>query len=82
MENDLIKIENLNVTFDEKVVFRDFSLSLRKGSITCILGPSGSGKTTLLKALSGLLPTNISSVPCSYIFQEPRLLPNLTALAG
>ena len=82
MENNLFEVRDLNVAFGEKVVFRDFSLSLAPESITCILGPSGSGKTTLLKAVAGLLP-NVSKVtpyPCSYIFQEPRLLPQLTAL--
>jgi len=33
---------------------RDFSLTCRKGDITCIVGPSGCGKTTLLRIAAGL----------------------------
>ena len=46
------------------------------------LGDSGGGKTTILQILSGLIPFEgeKEGVPekISYIFQEPRLLPNLT----
>lgn len=46
------------------------------------MGESGGGKTTLLNILAGLVPFsgNLSGVPkrVSYIFQEPRLLPNMT----
>ena len=84
MANDVFEVKKLNVTFGEKAIFRDFSLSFEKGRITCILGPSGSGKTTLLKAMAGLLPNAKfdaeERATCSYIFQEPRLLPHLTAL--
>lgn len=80
MENSL-DIKNLSVRFGEKVVFDDFSLTLPKGKISCVLGPSGAGKTTLLKALSGLLPCEGFTPPkCSFIFQDHRLLPYLTAL--
>ena len=33
---------------------RNFSLSCRKGELTCIVGPSGCGKTTLLRIAAGL----------------------------
>ncbi len=37
------------------VVFRNFTLNLAVGQITCLLGAPGAGKTTLLKALSGAI---------------------------
>lgn len=82
MGNNAFEVRDLNVSFGENVVFRDFSLSIQPDTITCILGASGSGKTTLLKAVAGLLPmvSKDAPYPCSYIFQEPRLLPQMSAL--
>lgn len=44
-------VDQLNVSFPEKVLFREASLSIEPGSITGILGPNGSGKTTLFDIL-------------------------------
>ena len=69
-------------SYGAKTVFENFMLDIKDGEILCVLGKSGSGKTTLLNILAGL--TEISGqtegVPqrVGYIFQEPRLLPNLT----
>ena len=79
--NEVVQIRNLSVIFGENKVFSDFSIDLPKGKITCVLGPSGSGKTTLLKVLGGLISAD--SAPkqrASFIFQDHRLLPHLTAL--
>ena len=61
-------------------VYSNFNLALEKGKITCILGESGSGKTTLLNCIAGLTEYcgEIPAVKCSYVFQSPRLVPNLT----
>lgn len=79
-------IEHLFFQYDHQhIVFEDFSFSFPSGSVTAIIGPSGCGKTTLLQLLAGLLkPTKgrifIGSDKLSYIFQEPRLFPWMTAL--
>ena len=81
IENKTFDIKNISVEFGTNCVFRDFSLALPEGKITCVLGPSGAGKTTLLKVLGGILPAKDFSAPkCSFIFQDHRLLPHLTAL--
>ncbi|MDE7264691.1 MAG: ATP-binding cassette domain-containing protein, partial [Clostridia bacterium] len=61
-------------------VYNDFNLTIEMGKITCILGESGSGKTTLLNVIAGLTEYSgsVTNVKCSYIFQTPRLVPNLT----
>ncbi len=41
----LIKIDEKK--YGDKTVYKNFSLSVAEGKITCILGESGSGKTTL-----------------------------------
>ena len=58
------------------------SLALNEGEITAVLGESGAGKTTLLNVLAGQTAFEGSvegRKTCSYLFQLPKLLPNLTA---
>lgn len=76
----MIKIENLYKNYGNNSVFEDFSLTLEKSKITCILGESGSGKTTLLNVLAGFTEYkgNVDKVKCSYVFQKPCLINNLT----
>ena len=53
--NNLIKISNLNKTFEnlKKInVLKKVSYKFKKGKIYSIIGPSGSGKSTLLNLLS------------------------------
>jgi len=72
----------LSKSYGETTVFDKLELEIPDGEVTCVLGASGVGKTTLLNVLAGLIdfegetfgvPENVG-----YIFQEPRLLPNLS----
>ena len=76
-----MKIEKLSVSYGENQVFNNLSLNLNDGEITCVLGRSGAGKTTLLKYLAGLIKDSGFALDggVAMVFQEPRLLPNLTA---
>lgn len=76
-----LKIENLNKSFEDINLFKDFNIEFKPNTISCILGPSGCGKTTLLNIISGSLKPDSGAIygfnkkVLSYIFQEPRLLP-------
>ncbi|HOX14259.1 MAG TPA: ABC transporter ATP-binding protein [Spirochaetia bacterium] len=76
----------LRKAFGDLPVLDGFSLDLPERKVTAILGPSGCGKTTLLHILSGLIPPDsgerrgLGEARFSYVFQEPRLVPSLTAL--
>ena len=50
--SDLIKLENLNKSFDKIKVLKKISYNFKKGKIYSLMGPSGSGKSTLLNLLS------------------------------
>ena len=79
----IMKICNLSKKFNSKVIFDNQSFNFPDGKITYIMGESGCGKTTLLRIIAGLDKKFSGTVESadykiSYIFQEPRLFPNLT----
>ena len=51
----MIKVENLNKSFDGMPVLKNISVTYEPGRCNMIIGASGSGKTVLLKNLIGLL---------------------------
>jgi len=82
---DAVSLTDLCFSYGEKNLFTDFSLSIKSGTITAINAPTGKGKTTLLKILSGLIPSSaytgkISCPEVSFIFQDNRLIPELSVL--
>ncbi len=50
---DMIKITDLTYSVDDKVIFQDLNLKIKKGEKIAITGRSGLGKSTLLKIISG-----------------------------
>lgn len=75
----MMHIKNLNKSFGNLEVFRNFNININKGEVLCLLGPSGCGKSTLLKVIAGLQcyegDINCVDLKISYVFQEPRLVP-------
>lgn len=56
---DVLKVKDLTMKFDSKVIFQNLNFELKKGSMTALLGPNGTGKTTLINILMKLLiPTS------------------------
>nr|ARW64964.1 Iron-sulfur cluster formation ABC transporterATP-binding subunit [Polysiphonia sertularioides] len=53
MNKELLRIENLNVTADNKLIIKGLNLSVNYGEIHVIMGKNGSGKSTLSKVISG-----------------------------
>ena len=51
----MIKVENLNKSFDGVQVLKDINVEYEQGKCNMIIGASGSGKTVLLKNLIGLM---------------------------
>jgi NitT/TauT family transport system ATP-binding protein len=89
---DIIKFENVRVSFAGELVYDDLSMSVREGEFICILGPSGCGKSTSLRLMGDLLKTSGGRITVAgrqpadawrelaYVFQSPRLAPWRDAL--
>jgi len=64
----MIKLNNVTKIFGKKIAVNNFSLHIKKGSLTIFIGPSGCGKTTTLR-----IRRNIG-----YVIQEIGLFPHFT----
>lgn len=51
----MIEVRNLNKSFGEKQVLKDFSFVFEKGKANLIIGESGTGKSVLIKCMVGLI---------------------------
>ena len=84
----MVEIKNLVKKFDDKKVIDDLSVVLKEGRITTVMGTSGCGKTTLAMMLLGLLHPDAGTIKglegkrLSAVFQEDRLVENLSAVAN
>ena len=69
----MINFSNINISFNERNLYKDFSISFNENSINFIMGESGVGKTTLIKHLKDELLKKGNRI--SITFQESRLIP-------
>ena len=49
-----MEVQGLRMAYGEMEVLKGIDLSVKPGTVTCIIGPSGSGKSTLLRCLNRL----------------------------
>jgi len=58
----VVEVAHAAVTYDNRRVLRDVSLTLAAGDVVAVLGANGSGKSTLIRAILGLVPLTAGSV--------------------
>lgn len=80
----MIELKNITVAYGEQIILKNQNLTLSSGEHIALMGPSGCGKTSLLRLIAGLLKSAsgdicIQTERISYLFQEPRLFPWITA---
>ena len=61
-DKPVVVFDHVQLAFDDKVVLKDVSFTVRSGRTKVILGASGSGKSTILKIITGLLRADAGAV--------------------
>src|SRR5579863_2226671 len=90
----MLKIDQLNKSYNTKHILNNISLTVNKGEIALFLGSSGVGKSTLLRILNNLetinsgiielddIPLDLSTINTTYtvgmVFQHFNLFDHLT----
>jgi len=76
-----IILENLYVSYGNRVVLRGITLSFNKAGFVALVGSNGAGKSTLAKAIAGVVPfkgsvfDELTGKPprTGYVWQNPEL---------
>ena len=91
MNNTIISLKDIAVSYDGEPVLSGFNLEIRDGEFITLLGPSGCGKTTVLRTIGGFIKPdagevffsgkNITALPphkreVNTIFQKYALFPH------
>ena len=58
----VIDADQVNKSYGERPIIRDFSLRIQRGDRIGVVGPNGAGKTTLLKLLTGEIQPDSGTV--------------------
>jgi len=69
----MLKIENLDVSIDNKKILNNFNLIINDGEIHAIMGPNGVGKSTLSRVIMG--DSNYKVLNGNIIFDGDNIIP-------
>lgn len=68
VENPVVEVHDLTVSYDRKPVLWGVDLTIPAGALVGVIGPNGAGKSTLIKAMMDLLPSGSGYVR---LFNQP-----------
>lgn len=83
---NLISIENISKSYNDKVLFKDVSLGINEGDKIGLIGINGTGKSTLLKVIAGVKKEDSGNiikgnkVRIEYLPQNPDYNEELTVI--
>jgi len=63
---NVLSVVNLTKSFDDKVICKNFNLSVMRGDKIALVGPNGIGKTTMLRLLNGEVKPDSGKVDWGY----------------
>lgn len=78
----MLSVNNLDIRFGEKYLFKNISVQVHKGNRIGLVGVNGAGKTTLLKIMGGISATDDGVVNCSKYFSIGYLAQESTELVS
>ncbi len=70
MNNEILAVRGISVSYGESKVLFEANLSLAPGQVVACVGRNGAGKTTLLKSIGGFLKPTCGSI----IFNDIELI--------
>ncbi len=76
----ILELENISKSYDEKLLVKNFTYTLKRGEKMGIIGPNGAGKTTLLEIIANRVKPDSGeviigeTVALGYYDQESRAL--------
>lgn len=80
----MLELNDLSFSYGGEKVFKHISHIFPNTGVYAVMGASGCGKSTLFSVIAGILEPSGGSVKydgkLTVSFQEPRLLPHMTAL--
>ncbi|MGL5711078.1 MAG: ABC transporter ATP-binding protein [Cetobacterium sp.] len=78
----MIKFKNIDLKFNDKIILKDFNLTINKGEKVLIAGKSGKGKSTLLKILLGFNSPDSGEVLFQNIQLNEKNIDNIRKYLG
>ena len=76
----VIRVRDLIVGFDDRIVLDHLSLELRRGEVLGVVGASGGGKSVLLRTILGLLPKRAGKIEVMGMERDNTTLDQLRRL--
>lgn len=67
--NKILEINNLDFSFPQQTILKDFSYIFKKGEKCGIVGPNGTGKSTLLKLIMGEIRPDAGKITAGQTIQ-------------